>query len=282
LFALQQEQERRRLGPEELRRPDQFMDVPEAAETITPEQPAAMGDLVDMADQRQRAAQEDADIVDQLAAIEAEEAAQQQQAAGLRAESDIETITGQQETSRAAQTARTRTQVLQDTVADAAWFRQPEALRKAFESRLARAGLRDATATPQEIESLRRASSVMRARPPATPEPVQEAPIQSPPEATQLQEMEARIPERPAQREPEQLGMEGIRRRVQQAPAQAAEPAAAPEVVTDAMLDEMGVAPKSPVRRRLLGKDLNDPTTRQILASFGGSTQASRSCRVGY
>jgi hypothetical protein len=281
LFALQQEQERRRLGPEELRRPDQFMDVPEAAETITPEQPAAMGDLVDMADQRQRAAQEDADIADQLAAIDAEEGAQQQQAAALRAESDIETITGQQETSRAAQTARTRTQVLQDTVADAAWFRQPEALRKAFESRLTRAGLRDATATPQEIESLRRASSVMRARPPATPEPVQEAPIQSPPEATQLQEMEARIPERAGQRAPEQLGMEGIRRRVQQAPTQAAEPAAAPEVVTDAMLDEMGVAPKSPVRRRLLGKDLNDPTTRQILASFGGSTQASRAAEFG-
>jgi hypothetical protein len=283
LFALQQEQERRRLGPEELRRPDQFMDelLYEQPETRAPERPAAMGDLVDMADQRQRAAQEDADIVDQLAAIEAEEAAQQQQAAALRAESDIETITGQQETSRAAQTARTRTQVLQDTVADAAWFRQPEALRKAFESRLTRAGLRDATATPQEIESLRRASSVMRARPPATPEPVQEAPIQSPPEATQLQEMEARIPERPAQRAPEQLGMEGIRRRVQQAPTQAAEPAAAPEVVTRAMLDEMGVEPKSPVRRRLLGKDLNDPTTRQILASFGGSTQASRTAELG-
>jgi hypothetical protein len=282
LFALQQEQERRRLGPEELRRPDQFMDeLPEAAETITPEQPAAMGDLVDMADQRQRAAQEDADIADQLAAIDAEEGAQQQQAAALRAESDIETITGQQETSRAAQTARTRTQVLQDTVADAAWFRQPEALRKAFESRLTRAGLRDATATPQEIESLRRASSVMRARPPATPEPVQEAPIQSPPEATQLQEMEARIPERAGQRAPEQLGMEGIRRRVQQAPTQAAEPAAAPEVVTDAMLDEMGVAPKSPVRRRLLGKDLNDPTTRQILASFANQPRTSQAAEFG-
>ena len=36
LFALQQEQERRRLGPEELRRADQFMDVPEAAEVRQP------------------------------------------------------------------------------------------------------------------------------------------------------------------------------------------------------------------------------------------------------
>ena len=36
MFALQQEQERRRLGPEELRRADQFMDVPEAAEVRQP------------------------------------------------------------------------------------------------------------------------------------------------------------------------------------------------------------------------------------------------------
>ena len=277
LFALELERARRDPRGRAL----QNIPAPEQVQAQPAEPPAAMGDLVDMADQRQRAAQEDADIVDQLAAIEAEEAAQQQQAAGLRAESDIETITGQQETSRAAQTAQTRTQVLQDTVANAGDIRQPEALRKAFESALARAGLRDATATPQEIESLRRASSVMRARPPATPEPVQEAPIQSPPEATQLSEMEARIPERPAQREPEQLGMEGIRRRVQQAPAQAAEPAAAPEVVTRAMLDEMGIAPQSPVRRRLLGKDLNDPTTRQILTSFANQPRTSQAAELG-
>jgi hypothetical protein len=277
LFALELERARRDPRGRAL----QNIPAPEQVQAQPAEPPAAMGDLVDMADQRQRAAQEDADIVDQLAAIEAEEAAQQQQAAGLRAESDIETITGQQETSRAAQTAQTRTQVLQDTVANAGDIRQPEALRKAFESALARAGLRDATATPQEIESLRRASSVMRARPPATPEPVQEAPIQSPPEATQLSEMEARIPERPAQREPEQLGMEGIRRRVQQAPTQAAEPAAAPEVVTRAMLDEMGIAPQSPVRRRLLGKDLNDPTTRQILTSFANQPRTSQDAEFG-
>jgi hypothetical protein len=166
LFALQQEQERRRLGPEELRRPDQFMDelLYEQPETRTPERPAAMGDLVDMADQRQRAAQEDADLVDQLTAIEAEEAAQRQQAETLRAESAAETAQGRLDTDRAAQTAQIRTQVLQDTVANAGEIKQPAALRNAFESALAKAGLREPKATPQEMESLRRASSVMRAK----------------------------------------------------------------------------------------------------------------------
>ena len=169
LFALQQEQERRRLGPEELRRPDQFMDelLYEQPETRTPERPAAMGDLVDMADQRQRAAQEDADLVDQLTAIEAEEAAQRQQAETLRAESAAETAQGRLDTDRAAKTAQIRTQVLQDTVANAGEIKQPAALRNAFESALAKAGLREPKATPQEMESLRRASSVMRAKDPA-------------------------------------------------------------------------------------------------------------------
>jgi len=50
LFAREVEQERRRLGPEELRRPDQFMDdlFLEEAETVQTEPPAATGDLVDL------------------------------------------------------------------------------------------------------------------------------------------------------------------------------------------------------------------------------------------
>jgi hypothetical protein len=47
------------------------------------------------------------------------------------------------------------------------------------------------------------------------------------------------------------------------------------------MLDEMGIAPKSPVRRRLLGKDLNDPTTRQILTSFANQPRTSQAAELG-
>ena len=280
LFALQQEQERRRLGPEELRRPDQFMDVQEDAEVVTPQQPAAMGDLVDMADQRQRAAQEDADIVDQLAAIEAAEGAQQGQRAALRAESDLETIAGQQETQRQQATEQGRRRILQDVI-EKTPSRNYNRVSRLYEDALARAGYKNdkAKATEAELQTIQRAVNVQRAERPDAVSPVAE-PIELPPEATQLQEMESRIPER-APREPEQLGLPGVRRRVQQAPTQEAEPTAAPEVVTDEMLDEMGIPPKSGIRNRLRGKDLNDPTTREILTSFANQPRTSQTAELG-
>jgi hypothetical protein len=286
LFALQMEEERRRLGPEELRRPDQFMDelLLEEAEVRTPEQPAAMGDLVEMADQRQRAAAEDADIIDQLAAIEAQEGAQQQQAAALRAESDLETLTGQQETQRQQATEQGRRRILQDVI-EKTPSRNYTRVSRVYEDALAAAGYRGDRAKPTEAElqTIQRAVNVQRAERPAQ-EPVQEAPVEAVPEATQLAEMEARIPERAAQREPEQIGMPGIRRRVQQAPAREGVPpeaAPAPEVVTDAMLDEMGIAPRSPIRQRLRGKDINDPTTRQILTSFANQPRTPQTAQLG-
>jgi hypothetical protein len=288
LFALQQEQERRRLGPEELRRPDQFMDelLLEEAETRAPEQPAAMGDLVDMADQRQRAAQEDADIADQLAAIEAEEGAQQQQAAALRAESDVETITGQQETQRQQATEQGRRRILQDVI-EKTPSRNYNRLSRVYEDALTKAGYQGDRAKPTEAElqTIQRAVNVQRAERPEAPESPVAEPITAPPEATQLQEMEARIPERAAQREPEQLGLPGVRRRTQQAPVREGmpteEPGAQPETVTDAMLDEMGIAPRSPIRQRLRGKDLNDPTTRQILTSFANQPRTPQTAQLG-
>jgi hypothetical protein len=287
LFALQQEQERRRLGPEELRRPDQFMDelLLEEAEVRTPEQPAAMGDLVEMADQRQRAAAEDADIVDQLAAIEAQEGAQQQQAAALRAESDLETLTGQQETQRQQATEQGRRRILQDVI-EKTPSRNYNRVSRMYEDALSKAGYQGDRSKPTEAElqTIQRAVNVQRAERPAAPESPVAEPITAPAEATQLAEMEARIPERAAQREPEQLGMPGIRRRVQEAPPREGVPPdaeAAPETVTDAMLDEMGIAPRSPVRQRLRGKDLNDPTTRQILTSFAAQPRTSQTAELG-
>jgi hypothetical protein len=180
LFALQQEQERRRLGPEELRRPDQFMDslLDEAAETPRPATPAAERDLVDIMDEESALATE----------IEAEEATKRD-ATQIRAESTAETAQGKMDTDRAAQTSAIRTKVLQDTVANAGEIKQPVALRNAFESALSAEGLREPKATPQEMESLRRASGMMRAKDP-TLEPVAEQEAVKDPR--QL-EMEARV-----------------------------------------------------------------------------------------
>jgi len=271
LFALQQEQERRRVGEQPA--------TPERPAEGTPQEPATVRerDLVDLAQQREQTAREDADIADQLAAIEAEEAAQQQQAQALRAESDIETISGQEDTRRRKATEATRTKILQDTI-EKTPSRNYNRVGRAFSDALAAQGIADTAPTQAELQSIERAVNVQRAE---RPEPEATPTVTSPPEATQLEEMEARIPERPAQREPEQLGMEGIRRRVQQAPTQASEPAAAREVVTRAMLDEMGIAPQSPVRRRLLGKDLNDPTTRKIITSFANQPRTSQAAELG-
>jgi len=85
----------------------------------------------------------------------------------LRAESAAETAQGKLDADRAAQTEATRTKILQDTVANAGEVRRPEALRKLYENALTEAGLTNTTATPQEMESLRRASNVIRAKDPA-------------------------------------------------------------------------------------------------------------------
>jgi hypothetical protein len=231
-------------------------------------------------------APEDADIVDQLAAIEAAEGAQQQQAAAVRAESDLETIAGQQETQRQQATEQGRRRILQDVIENTP-SRNYNRVSRVYEDALAKAGYQGDRAKPTEAElqTIQRAINVQRAERPEAPESPVAEPITAPPEATQLQEMEARIPERAAQREPEQLGLPGVRRRTQQAPVREGmppeEPGAQPETVTDAMLDEMGIAPSSPVRQRLRGKDLNDPTTRQILTSFANQPRASQTAQLG-
>ncbi len=179
LFALQQEQERRRLGPEELRDPEQYMDATlfEEAEA-DPQTPAAQRDLVDMMDEESALAAE----------IEAEEAVKRD-ATQMRAESTAETAQNKLEADRAGQTSETRTRVLQDTVANAGDVKQPAALRRMYESALVEAGLREPKATPQEMESLRRASNVIRAKDPALETTAEQEAIKDP---AQL-EMEARV-----------------------------------------------------------------------------------------
>jgi hypothetical protein len=94
LFALEQEQERRRLGPEETRRPDQFMDTEELLFEAEeqPTIPAAERDLVDLIRQdetqeasaavrRGRAAAQEADLAARTEAETAERVAPMVQAA---------------------------------------------------------------------------------------------------------------------------------------------------------------------------------------------------------
>ena len=208
------------------------------------------------------------------------------EAAALRAESDLETITGQQETQRQQATEQGRRRILQDVI-EKTPSRNYNRVSRMYEDALAKAGYQGDRAKPteSELQTIQRAVNVQRAERPEAPESPVAEPIVLPPEATQLSEMEARIPERPAQREPEQLGLPGVRRRIQQAPVREGmpteEPGAQPETVTDAMLDEMGIAPRSLIRQRLRGKDLNDPTMRQILTYFANQPRTSQTAQLG-
>jgi hypothetical protein len=169
LFAQELESEQRRLGPKELRDPEQYMDATLFEETETPEfvRPAAERDLVDLINQDKAREDNAAVRSGKLAAQEADLAGRTQDQTRLKAESAAETAQGTIEARRTAQTTATRTKVLQDTIANAGEIRKPEALRNLYETALKGAGVANAKATPQEMESLRRASSVIRATDPA-------------------------------------------------------------------------------------------------------------------
>jgi hypothetical protein len=169
LFAQELESEQRRLGPKELRDPEQYMDATLFEETETPEfvRPAAERDLVDLINQDKAREDNAAVRSGKLAAQEADLAGRTQDQTRLKAESAAETAQGTIEARRTAQTTATRTKVLQDTIANAGEIRKPEALRKLYEDALAREGIADTKAKPAEMESLRRASSVIRATDPA-------------------------------------------------------------------------------------------------------------------
>ena len=168
LFAQEIERERRRLGPEELRDPEQYMDATLLEEAETPEfvRPAAERDLVDMIGEDVTATASAAVRKGREGAVEQDLENRQALATRAKAESAAETAQGKLDADRAAQTEATRTKVLQDTVANAGEVRRPEALRRLYETALATAGLANAKATPQEMESLRRASNVIRAKDP--------------------------------------------------------------------------------------------------------------------
>jgi hypothetical protein len=127
--------------------PEQAVETQAPSDQLDPD--AAQGDLVD--------------LINRGEAADSEAATARQ----LRAESAAETAQGTIEARRTAQTTATRTKVLQDTIANAGEIRKPEALRNLYETALKDAGVANAKATPQEMESLRRASSVIRATDPA-------------------------------------------------------------------------------------------------------------------
>jgi hypothetical protein len=158
--------------------PEQAVETQAPSDQLDPD--AAQGDLVD--------------LINQGEAADSEAATARQ----LRAESAAETAQGTIEAGRTAQTTATRTKVLQDTIANAGEIRRPEALRNLYETALKDAGVANAKATPQEMGSLRRASSVIRATDPALDAVAAQETIKDPEQLA----MEARIAPRDRKSKP--------------------------------------------------------------------------------
>ena len=53
-----------------------------------------------------------------------------------------------------------------------------------------------------------------------------------------------------------------------------------PNIVTDGLLDRLGVSAKAPVRKRVVGKDITDPPIRQELVKFGNNTNVSKQTKL--
>ena len=53
-----------------------------------------------------------------------------------------------------------------------------------------------------------------------------------------------------------------------------------PNVITEGLLDRLGVSAKAPVRKRVVGKDITDPPIRQELVKFGNNTNVSKQTKL--
>lgn len=255
LFALEMEQERRRLGEQ----PTMPEAAPEPTPVATPEAATGQRDFIDELNE-----------IEQLDRMQAEEDAQRAEQERVRAESELETLGAAEVTRRQKATEQTRRGILQDVI-EKTPSRNYGRVSRAYTQALQEAGLRDTQPTDAERQTIERAVNVQRAERPAPPQPERAEPIESPPEATQLQEMESRIPEA-------EMDLFG-RRRVARQPAQQ-EPAPEPQPITRQVLDDMGIPASARIRNQVMNRDLTDPATRKKIVDFANSRSASQTTRL--
>ena len=136
--------------------------------------------------------------------------------------------------------------------------------------------------TKQEVARIRRAADAfagMRPQEEVKPAPPEVgAPIETAPEATQLSEMEARIPEAKAAVQPQsQLSFPGMGRR-KTPPVK--ETAPEPKTVTKEFMDGLGIAQSAPIRKRVTGKDLNATEVRDQFVVFANNQKVPEQTRL--
>jgi len=238
----------------------------------TPPQPIPVQE--DMIDRLDKMEIDDAEIAEIEAMLQADEQAVAE-LDRMRGESELETMDARRKGDQARRSTDKRYSILQKTIEENP-TRNYNTLSKNFEKALKAEGIKKTKATESEIKTIRRAVNVQRAEkpePPTTPE------ITPPPEATQLAEMEARIPERKerAPVTPSQLSFPGMGRR-KTPPVKETPPA--PKTVTKEFMDGLGISPAAPIRKRTEGKDLNDPAIREQFVKFANNPKVGQQARL--
>ena len=190
LFALEREQDERKYGkptpkkPIEATKPISFADLSIEDRRLINTAPIEVkekltSELIKLQQEKQKRLESEfgrgrdlVDVMDEESALAEGVAKEEAQLAGrkaLVAEAEAESAMGRIETTRDKQSKAMRTKILQDTVANTG-IRKPVALQKEFESALVGAGIAQDKATPDEIASIKRASSVIRAQDPRVAE----------------------------------------------------------------------------------------------------------------
>ena len=243
----------------------------------------ATADDATVAVRKGRAKQIETDTDSLIAELEqADSVANEQIIAALKEESGLETATGKIDTDRAKQSEATRTKILQDTVANAGEVKQSAPLQRAFESALAAEGIGKATATPAEVASIKKASNLILNKdltPLVEPAVITEvAELKDP----RQQVMEDKVAPKPIEEIQASFPGLGRKRELGTPPAQetTAETTVEPKIVDVALFDKLGVPPSAPIRKRVMGKDLNDTGVRQEFATLAGNKNTSNKVKT--
>ena len=259
LFALQQEQERRRLGPEELRRPDQFMDVLEEAES-TPVDSSRQFELEDATD-LQTMPDEDTAVRDARARdTEAVGIASTLETAGGRPNPQRRQRIAQDVARRNAdlqQRLLLRTAVLDGVLDNLSTASDPSIVAYQFSQALEDAGVTNIAPSFEERTTIEQAIDVFEATRPTAEPSVTGTPTAEGPR--QLSPIEARIPE-------------DVRRAPLTLPPVPKN--AKPRKLDAKTLAGFNIPTTAPVHARVLGKNFNDPTVRDQLVEYANTVGA--------
>ena len=193
----------------------------------------------------------------------------------VRKKSDRETRTAAQETARIQEVEGERRAILQDVVENQP-TRQLDTLRKRFSRALEAAGVTNPKPTAAEDAVMQRVIDIARAEPAITGLADLEREVGVEPAESDVTELEAQIPERrtadekAAAQKPGQAAFEGLGRKEQRTEP---EPTLKPRLITKEDLDSAGFKSNAAIRKRVIGKDLNDPDTRTDITNVA---QASK------